>query len=281
MTGKDLLLVAIVAGAAGAGAAVGVGLLAQPQGPDPAMTELADRLGRIESALARTEEQQKGLKDSVAGVSERVSGLDMAVGEIRLAQGAQKQAADESSAEAPRPGRAGRMKRVLTDGSGERVVLGTDGGFTIGGTNELGGAIAEEVAKRMRGAAEGFRLRMLPEADRWKKAQEDLRLTDAQVEALKRAAADRAASLKDAVAVETDASTSPGGGTRFTLRRMNPEKVAAAQSEYSRRVAETLDNEQKKSWDEKGWDHAFGGGPESASIVIATSVETTESSEKP
>jgi hypothetical protein len=271
MTGKDLILVVLVAGVAGAAAGIGA-TVANPQAAPEMPAELVARLDRIETALARAGEEQKAAKDANATLAEKVTGLQMDLGNLRQTVDTKApETADESAAPAEiRRGRAAR-RVVLGDGKpvqieGGNMVLGGPGGeFQF--TQELP-QVSEEIAKRMKAVSAGTRLRMLPEAERWRKAQDDLHLSDAQVDTIKRAIADRDAALKEAMQVET---TNDNGNTRLTFRRMDPAKAATANQDYEKRVTDTLDADQEKTWKENGYDHAFGGGGGVSTIVLSAS----------
>jgi hypothetical protein len=286
MTGKDLLLVVLVAGVAGAGAGIGA-TLANP-GPAPdAAADLASRLDRIENALAKAGESEKEARESVAKLSDRITGLQMDIGALKESAGA-ADVGDSDTAAAATETRPGRAKRIrLPEGQEVEVATSTGEIVTEDGvrlvtrpTFALGGAIADEAGARLRTISEGLRLRMLPEAERWKKAQEDLHLTDAQVEAIKGAVAERDRAFKDAMQVET--SNDAAGNTRLTFRRMDPAKAVAAKEDFDKRVTDALDADQEKTWKEKGYDHAFGGaGGGTAVVLSAQTIEMTTEDGKP
>jgi len=280
MTAKDFVLVCLVAGIAGAAAAFAIGTTQDPGPPAGVSDELAARLDRIETSLARAAETQKESKDSVAHLSERVTGLQMDLATARdEAKAAQAAAAAAQPADGEESVKVVRAKRTPTFTFGNAGQPGlstgrfvTSDGSTLGGA--VGTAMTEEIAKRLEAVSQGMRLRMLPEADRWKKAQDDLRLSDGQVEFLKTAISDRDKALKEMMHVETSADG--GGGSRITIRRLDPEKAAEANREYERKVAQSLDSEQKKSWDERGYANAFGSpGGMGGAVLVAQSIDVT------
>jgi hypothetical protein len=124
----------------------------------------------------------------------------------------------------------------------------------------------------------GMELRKLPETERWQKAKDDLGLTWNQVEDLKKAVADRDAAIKDSANVEK--KTGPNGGT-ITISRSDPAKVAHAQADYHDRVNQTLNDEQKKNWQAKGYDHAFGKGGLGGAMVMTVSSTIDKSGDAP
>ena len=289
MTGKDLVLVVLVAGTVGAGAAFAAGLVNAPAPATDPNADLASRLDRIETALARAADSQKESKESVSKLTERVTGLQMDVNsareELKAAQSAE---AAESAAEPARPGRAARPH--VADLTGHPITTLSDGTLRIDGGDGAKAATFrvegldtealrpqfEEARKRMQGLSTGLALRMLPEKDRWDKAKADLGLQDYQVENLKKAVADRDAAMKEAMNVE---SSTDGSASRITIRRMDPAKASAARADYDRKVTEALDSDQKKKWDEKGYGHAFGspsGGGTSIAIVQTMDVHAGE-----
>ena len=281
MNGKDLVIVMVVAGAAGAAAAFATTLVNPPALPT-GDGDLTARLDRIETALARAAEDRKAENESVAKLNERITGLQIDVNRAR------EESSAASGAEADAPGgvaaRPGRARPRILDGTDQKPVQIEGGTFTLG--DPSGGVVlgsrGEFTTGALRGRFEsltqGMRLRALPEADRWKKAQDEVHLTDAQVEGLKRAVADRDAAIKEAMQVETTTDAN-GTMTGLTFRRMDPLKAAAANDDYQKKVTDTLDADQEKTWKEKGYDHAFGGGTGMTSVVISASSIDLHSSE--
>lgn len=287
MTTKELLLVLGAAGAVGGAAALGATIVrdaAAPATTDPSevMTKILDRLDRIETTGAQAVELAKGAKEGVADLRERLTAI-----EIERADAARREAAQDP-ADAPRPGRArvpapgwksadaagGWVERAEIDvaAPGRRVLtLGGDGGNVFESAEFA--RVAPAVAEEMKGIGNGFRLRALPEEKRWEQAKTDVGISDAQAETLKQAVADRDAAMKEALA--TEESTSDGGAGTIRIARLDPDKAAAAQSAYRRKVDETLDEGQRAKWREKGYDHAFGrhGGGGSRAVFIQSVVE--------
>jgi hypothetical protein len=135
-----------------------------------------------------------------------------------------------------------------------------------------------EISEELKGVGSGLRLRMMPEDKRWEQAKTDVGLNDAQVETLKAAVAERDAAMKEAFEVEEETTAGTEGRLDSTIRirRLDPEKAASAQSNYRKRVNETLDENQRKSWREKGYDHAMGrhpGGGNGAVVLRASSIQ--------
>lgn len=281
MTSKDLLLVCLVAGAVGAGAAFAASVLHEPRPAPELSDELAARLDRIENALARAAEGQKEAKEATSRLNERVTSLQIDVGAAReeaaQASRAASETRPEASAEDGQATRPGRAKRPFVFRGGEalapggRVLLGGKEGSADVALEALRGQMPE-ISKRLESLGKGLGLRVLPEAERWKKAQDELRLSDGQVQFLKDAVAERDKAMKEMM-VET--SEDAEGGSRITIKRLDPAKAAQAQSDYQRKVAQTLDSEQKKGWDEKGYDNAFGGAGGGRSIAVVQAVDMT------
>lgn len=273
MTGKDLLIVLLAAGAAGAGGGIGAAMVAHPGTPPEDAAAREAQLARIETALARISTDQEEAKRSVATLQERVTGLQMDVGTARreiqqaVAGGAPADPAEEDA----RPGRAARPRFDLAGRIEDLEIKPADVRRTRAGVR-FGSAltgetlqVAEQLSRRFEGLGTGLRLRMLPEEKRWEQARTDLGLNDGQVAQLKQAIADRDAALEGSMAVET---TGEGTAQQITIKRMDPLKAAAAQQDYDRKVASTLDQAQKCKWDEKGYGHAFGGSPGGGLAVI-------------
>ena len=78
-----------------------------------------------------------------------------------------------------------------------------------------------------------------------------------QVDELRDAVADYEAARKEAV---TQEETTSGSGVRTVFRRADSKKLAASRTEFERRVDNTLNTEQKKAWNDKGYSSAFGAG---------------------
>jgi hypothetical protein len=273
MNGKDLVLVLFAAAAAGAGGGLAAALVAQPAADPAPAAEREAQLARIETALGRISGDQEEARKSVATLQERVTALQMDVGTARreMAEAADRDADAETVA---RPGRARRPEALeiaaavesLKDAAARRDHLGTHFQTHLADIARSG-QVTDALAKRLEGVSSGIRLRLLPEEKRWDEARSDLGLNDGQVDALRRAIAERDVAIQGAMAVETS-----GEGTeqQITIKRMDPAKAAAAQQDYDRKVASTLDQDQKAKWDRKGYGHAFGGSPGGGLAIIHT-----------
>ena len=277
MTGKELVLAFAGAGIVGGGAGIAANVAMAPKAEAPAApsAELLDRIESLETQLAQAKKSAEESRRTLLEVQDRVTKA-----EIKASQPAAEFATGTGSSP-EKPVRIGR--HVMKTDAG---VSAAQGGIEIGGAElgDLGEAIAvnlgDELAKLNVDAGElggqlaslqnGFKLRALPEADRWQKAKDELGLTWNQVEDLKKAVTDRDAAMKDAMTKETKAG--PNGGT-ITIQRPDPGKAAHAEAAYHDRVNATLNEQQKKDWGSKGYDHAFGSSPLSGgSMTMAISV---------
>jgi hypothetical protein len=274
MTGKEVAIVlggaALFGGAAGAGAAaIGGGDPPAPP-PLPDTSALERRLEDLEASLRDTRRERDELREAVASLRAAVESAPATP------------SADASPAERATPD---ATLRGTSDGKGQvaaRLVralaadgrLHADGPVVVGeiGEDGLEGALPEKVRaaalEEVNGLMQGIGRRGLPEADRWKKACEEVGVSDVQVEELKAAVAERDRALEDAFV--TEKSEGDGEGGSFTLRRLDQEKAAAANREYSDRLDRTLTADQRSKWKSGGWDHSFGRLPGGGSGAVMT-----------
>lgn len=277
MTGKEVAIVlggaALLGGTAGAGAAA----LGRSDPPAPALLPdtgaLERRLENLEKSLQDTRRERDELREQVASLRvsvEQVSAttaagahesrdLDPAI--ANLSDGARPDAAQKLLQ---------ALARAKADGHhGGGAVFLKNGGHEVAG--ELVG-LPEEATKaaleEVNGLMAGIGRRGLSEADRWKKASEEVGVSDAQVEELKSAVADRDRALEEAFV--TEKSEDDGKGGSFTLRRMDTEKAAAANRAYSDRLDRTLTTDQRSKWKSGGWDHSFGRLPGGGGGAVMT-----------
>lgn len=285
MQAKDFTVMAAIAIVAGATAGIAGGMI---RGADTSEADanaaLTAQLDKIESRLAATLDELKESRTELADLKDRVSAAEIAARDV---QQAFKDGGGVLDGESPRPGRARRTASITgPDGKelpvgARRIQLGNGekGGFTFstGGNGEDGNVemvlgspeIRGELTKAMQGITNSFRLRGMPEDKRWEKAREELGLNDGQIDALKQAVAARDAAMKDSMRIEQESNGTDG--SRITIRGMDPEKAQVANKAYEDKVNETLDESQRKGWNEKGYSHAFGRGPMGGSaIMIAT-----------
>jgi len=278
MTGKELCVAfvgaAIVGGAAGFAATLAAAT--KDKSADAADAALTARLKSTEDELAKANARLDASKKTIDELSERVTKSEIALARRpdvaspavpfpktgqrvirsgrRAADGKTDAAADDVSTAL-----AGVDLSALPENVGVEIDKALDG---IGA--QIGGAGSQLESLRA-----GLDLRKLPEADRWQKAKDDLGLTWNQVEDLKKAVADRDAAMKDAANVEK--KTSPTGGT-ITISRPDPAKTAHAQADYHDKVNAALNDEQRKNWQAKGYDHAFGKGGFGGAMVMTVDV---------
>ena len=96
---------------------------------------------------------------------------------------------------------------------------------------------------------------------------------------MKKAITDRDTAMKDAMTKET--KTGPNGGT-LTIQRPDPAKSAHAAAAYHDRVNATLSEPQKKDWNSKGYDNAFGSAPfGGGSVMMAIDINKESSGDAP
>jgi len=263
MNGKELALTLLGAGLVGGAAGLAASSWNAPSdAPSAALAaDAAARLERVEDALARTNAAFDDLKKSNALVQERLTST-----EIKAA----RDAAEAGVAAAPgaRPARPGRRIRLgdaaaggTGDDAGPQTATGPDvmDGLPGSAAIDLGVVLDGDAMPAEFGSfRKAMELRKLPEDQRWRKAKDDLGLTWNQVEDLKKAVAARDAAMKDAMVTE---KSETGNGGAFSFSRPDPGKSAHAQADYHDAVAKSLDENQKKSWKDKGYESAFGGSP--------------------
>jgi len=136
-------------------------------------------------------------------------------------------------------------------------VIGEDGGL-IGGLTDVNG--------HLKGLTKSFELRRLPEEERWAKARDEVGLTRVQEDEIRAALAERDQAIEESMNVERDEDD---GNTRISIRSMDFAKTSAANEAYRKRVDNTLNDNQKKSWRESGYDNAFGRGAMGSATVIS------------
>lgn len=276
MTGKELVLALVGAGLVGGGAGFAASLATAPK-PDTsaasANAELLDRLKAIEGQLAQAKTASEESRRTMLEMQERVTKAELQ---------AARQAAMPLSAAVPgetkvRVGRhaahaaeGNASTSGITFGDGQAIDLGELGGqIALSLGDEMGKADGElgQLAGQLDAFQNGLKLRGLPEAERWQKAADELGLSSAQVDELKRAVADRDTAMRDAMTKETKAG--PNGGT-ITIQRPDAGKAAHAEAAYHDRVGSTLSEHQKKDWGSKGYDHAFGSAPFGGGSMVMT-----------
>jgi hypothetical protein len=273
----------LAGGAAGVAANVAMAPKETPVAATQVPPEVLAQLKSSTEELAKTRAALEESKQRVTALEERVT-----VGEMKAA----KAASATPAANGMRTGRAPRTLHfasggALSDGDKEALAKGVE--IQLDG-NELGAQIAtalgglegaelNDVGGQLAGFRNGLALRQLPEDQRWEKAKDDLGLTWNQVEDMKKAIADRDAATRDAMT--TEKKTGPNGGS-ITIKRPDPAKMAHADADYHDKVAKTLSEDQRKSWQSKGYDHAFGSGPfggAHGSMVMAIDVATDKAAD--
>jgi hypothetical protein len=269
MTGKELVLAFVGAGLVGGGAGVAASVAMAPKAEAPAApsAELLDRLEVLEGQLAQAKKSAEESRRTLLEVQDRVAKAEVAASRpatvaapgtgatFRVARHGTNAEAGASAAQ----GAVDAAPELGEVGEAIALNLGDELGKLDLNVDDLGGQLAS--------LQNGFKLRALPEADRWQKAKDELGLTWNQVEDLKKAVSDRDAAMKDAMTKETKAG--PNGGT-ITIQRPDAGKAAHADAAYHDRVNATLDERQKKDWGSKGYDHAFGSAPFGGGNMVMT-----------
>ena len=311
MNGKELLLV--LAGTATAAAAGGIGAAALVTetpangGSDAAVLEQLEKLG---ASLDGTNEIMTASRDEIVGLKNRINAVESGLRGGRAARGSSTgrrhvdlSRGDTSSHVAPNSqlweAENGEAIRLFTGSEGLpenaqvhlrealgklAVHLGDLGGddasilgTTIGEDGEpLSGLL--QASGQFRGLFNSSALRRLPEAERWEKARDEIGLSNIQEDEIKSALAERDKAIEESMEVERDES---GRSTRISVRSMDLEKTRAANQAYRRRVDNTLNDDQRKNWSEKGYDNAFGQGSMGVATVISigTSISTSSGDE--
>ncbi len=306
MNGKELLLV--LAGTATAAAAGGIGAAAfvteKPAngGADAAVLEQLEKLG---ASLDGTNEIMTASRDEIAGLKNRINAVESGLRGGRAARGkstgrprVDRSRGDSSSHAANSPmwetgtgeevrlftgseGLAEGAQIHLREALGKLAVrlgdLGGDEGAILGTMigedgEPLSGLL--QASGQLRGLFNSSALRRLPEAERWEKARDEIGLSNIQEDEIKSALAERDKAIEESMEIKRDESD---GNTRISVRSMDFEKTRAANQAYRRRVDNTLNDDQRKSWSEKGYDNAFGKGSMGAATVFAigTSISTS------
>lgn len=285
MTGRELVLVILGAGLAGGASGVAVNLAMTPKEPPVAQVppEVVERLKSAEAALAAARSEAEASHKRVTELQERVTVAEMKL--AREPRGELVAGRDRSGAKVPLTGRV-RVNRgdgTADSETGEHPFEINLGEMGVAISDDLGAEVAKAVGDNgLAGATlppelaafqQGLALRKLPEADRWQKAKDDLGISWNAVEDLKRAISERDAAMKDAIT--TEKRTGPNGG-QITIQRPDPAKAAHAQADYHDKVARALNEDQRKTWQNKGYENAFGSGPfgGTGTVMMAIDVST-------
>jgi hypothetical protein len=303
MTGKELLLVlagtAVAAGGAGVAAAVVMG--GAPDDGADRTARILDRLDELDRSLDGTRTALDQNREAIDELGDRISSVELQTvgrpGRVDVRHGTAAIAPDGSAPEEGAfhvsTGESGGLEGVELPEGARRFFEGQAGQEAMkvamkkleGGLAGLGGAIATsdgtmlELSGALKGLAESFELRKLPEEERWEKARTDLGLTQNQIDELQAASDERDEALESAMKIERS-ETSEGGG-HLTVKTLDSAKAKEAQDAYRRRVDNNLNDEQRKGWREKGYDRAFGkSGMGGGNAVIAISTSHTFSSEE-
>lgn len=305
MTGKELVLVFAGAALLGSAAAAATQLALHDGSPREMVVDtsaLEARMEQMERDQSRTAKSLERLAGTVDRVNEQLS-LARSEAAERAKTGPAADAGDADGTfpawtsdgkQRPRvqllggPGGAASLDALsaeqrekvlaslnkLPEMMGAQALDVTDGELPEALRNAIGTMVGADGAMPLEGMLKGMQLRRLPEAERWQKAQDELKLTGSQVEDLKSATQRLDDEMKGAMVEET--RTTDGGGT-LTIRRTDPEKSGAARKRYQESVDTTLDTEQRKKWRDGGYGNAFGrsgGGNMAISVMSVDSIST-------
>lgn len=306
MTGKELILVLAGCGVAAGAVGVTTAMVGSQPPADDRSAEILERLDDLGSSMEknrkaaeRVERQVEHLADRVTAVERRTATIEQSAPAPVVGGLSAGDAAMDSDAVREALARHG-VHRLRTTSDGE-VVFPAPGELAqhveklkAGALEGLDGNLAEHLEQALGelgdveiegvpiggmlgGFRKGLQLRRLPEAERWDKARDEIGLADYQVDSLKQAIADRDAAMKDAMITDTRTTD---GGAMLTFSRVDHEKARAARQDYDRRIAETLNDQQRKDWKAGGYDNAFGGaGPMGiGSGMVITSTSTSPGS---
>lgn len=277
MNGKDLVLV--IAGSmvfGGLAGAAGAMLVAPHAGQaDPGQDDLGEQVAKLERALDDTRVELKQSDRARDHLEERLTKAELRVAGLLEASGD-----------------ASHGTRTL---NGVAIADGPDDGVRSDiEPPSKDDAVREEAVRRhlvdlktlalgdVKARLEKFKLaaqfRALPEEERWTKLQEDLRLTDPQVYEIKDALAERGEGLKAARTETTsEIETSLGGSpVKLVMANIDPEKSKEANDRFKKRVDDVLNEDQRKAWDDKGYDQALGSGRGGLSFRRSTSSGGTD-----
>jgi len=283
MTGKELLFVLGGATLLGAGAGAGAAALGRaapvPAAPLPDTAGLERRMEALEKSLAVTRRERDELREALAGIQVRVREAEAAAaarptptaGGFTTPTGGMEPIAEGEVAE--------KLRHALVEALDAKGLAGWEAlVFAADGHGELGELAVQGLdaaAAEIHGLTQGLRLRALPEEERWKKAREELGLSEAQVDEIKSAVADRDRAMEEGFVTETVKNDGKGGS--FTLRRLDPEKASSANRDWDDRISRTLTQDQRSKWRSGGYDGAFGkfpvGGGVGTGAVIAIESE--------
>jgi hypothetical protein len=295
MTGKELLLVLVgAATAAAAGGIAATTIMNDTTSNNADQTALLDRLDKLNAGIEDTNSiletnarEISGLRGRMEAVESGLHGRRAAplttesgrrhveragsatieeVGDGRSVDFSTSFEGAEDEMKAHMEEALKGLKASLADGS-QPVRIGR----ILGENGEIAG-----ITGALEGLQRSFELRALPEGERWDKAREELGLNDVQVDEIKAALEERDAAIDESMVVERDEDD---GSSRISVRRMDFAKTREANEAYKKRVDNVLNDDQKKSWKDKGYENAFGRGAMGTATVISIGSITNDSSE--
>jgi chromosome segregation ATPase len=184
---------------------------------------------------------------ALAALLARVDALDANLAAARAEAASLKEGAGEVTARAA--ALSGRMEEMA-----RREALGgeftTWEGVGVDGQRAVTEVDNEARQARMRSVQA---LRRKSEAERWTAARDALGLTPQQEEQLQAALRARSEGLRDAL---TEVAPGDGG---LALRAADPVKARAARATYDEALSAVLTAEQKRRWQEEGYEDALRG----------------------
>ncbi len=305
MTGKELILMmagtAAVAGAGGVGAAA----LAKNDAGSAAPNEaVIARLDAVAKSIDETNDVLRDNREAVRRLGTRMESVEMGLGSGHATRGEGRRRRHVADGHVVRGASTGvdididsavdtmmegdaqtdiawegphgeEMQKTLDEVMQklgkqlESLDLGEGGKqIRLGPRIGFGGDDSGALAAHLGGLQKAMELRQLPEADRWAKAREDVGLNSVQEDEIRSALDERDEALESALEIER---SDDGEGGNLTLKRMDFGKAREANNRYRERVGKTLNDEQKKSWSEGGYDQAFGSGSMGGTTVISVS----------
>ncbi len=295
MTGKELVLLLVgSAAAAGAGGVGAARLINDGPANDAGQSALLARLDELGASLEATNGILTESRDEIGALRGRMEAVELRLNGARAA--ALTTASGRRHVAAParrgattlRSGEDGVLD-LTTAGEGgvpvqlEKALAGLAeslgehaGGGMIGTMIEGGGSLRVlngELGGTLAGLRRSFALRRLPEEERWEKAREDVGLNDVQIDEIRSALVERDAAIERAMVVARDESD---GNAGISVRRLDFAKTREADQAYRKRVDNTLNDQQKKAWNDGGYDRAFGNSATGTATVISIGTITSD-----
>ena len=297
MTRNELLLVLVgAATAAAAGGLAATTIMNGAPADSGAQTALLERLDKLNEGIADTNSILEANSREISGLRGRMEAVEAGLHPSRSNPLVTKSgrrhvsrsgsAAIEETGDGPPvdvgssfEGAGDEMQAQMQEAlKGLKMRLG-DGSGAV----QIGSIIGEDgrmagLTGAFAGLQRSFELRALPEAERWDKAREEVGLNDVQVDEIKAALEARDKTIDESMVIERDEND---GKSRISVRRMDFAKTREANDAYKERIHNVLNDEQKKSWTEKGYENAFGRGAMGSATVISIGTMTNDANDAP